>query len=166
MSNILVMNGFSQAAKSPTVAVLADGQNVNVIKYSKEVLKVANTLGDLIFLKLYHHWDRIKLTKIHRVKTDGWEAVPVLGRHKNALDDQAIQECQDYFHDSNMPDILILITGDKDFAGLVESFLAASRRVIIIGRRNSVSHRLKRLVKQDCLWVEELSNCFLPSLEN
>ncbi|PZV14877.1 MAG: hypothetical protein DCF21_12400 [Leptolyngbya sp.] len=142
-----------------TVAILVDGQNVDACKYSRDILNLAMGLGELSFSWFYHHWDRMKLYEMKRMKDDGWETINVLEAGKNALDYQAMNEIKQRCNIQGMPDILILVTCDKDFLPLVKDFLRAKRRVIIVGRRNAISHRLLSWVHHDFYWVEELSRC-------
>jgi hypothetical protein len=138
-----------------TVAVFADGQNVCLKKYGSIILDFVNSLGDIPFLWAYHHWRTIPQEIEHRLQLQGWQCVDVAVKTKNELDNRLISDFNRLSHHW-MPDILVLVTGDKDFSSLVKSCQASGRRVIIIGRQNNVSKRLQKLNPKDVFFVENL----------
>lgn len=145
----------SQSSRA-SVAVLVDGQNVNVLKYNRDVLNFVANLGEPSLLWFFHHWSDVRPSKVKKVETDGWEIINVREKGKNALDYQAIKAFREHCEASVMPDILVLITCDKDFLPLVKDHLQAGREVFVIGRRNAISHRLLSWVGSNFYWVEEL----------
>ena len=67
---------------------------------------------------------------------------------KNQLDYQLIKDCEQLCR-CWQPDIIILISGDMDFKGLVKTHREQGRRVIVIGRRDNVSKQLQRWFPDD-----------------
>ena len=138
------------------VAIFADGQNVNLFKYSQAIIDFAEQLGEVPILWAYDYWRRFKESVQQKLHTDGWQCLDIAGSIKNRLDDLLIKDCQQLCR-SWQPDVIVLISGDKDFECLVKTHLAQGRRVVVIGRRDHVSKRLKRWIPNDVYFVEDLA---------
>ncbi|MBD1875338.1 NYN domain-containing protein [Nodosilinea sp. FACHB-131] len=145
----------SEKLQRPTVAVFADGQNVCLKKYGSTIIDFVNSLGDIPFLYAYHHWRAIPKETEHKLQLQGWQCVDVAVKTRNELDNRLMS---DFARLSIhwMPDILVLVTGDKDFSPLIRACQMSERRVIVIGRHNNVSQRLQKLNPKDIFFVEDL----------
>ncbi|MEM1256528.1 MAG: NYN domain-containing protein [Cyanobacteria bacterium P01_H01_bin.21] len=138
------------------MAIFADGQNVDLSKYSQAIIHFAEQLGDVSILWAYHYWRKVKESAQQKLHTDGWQCLDIAGTIKNRIDDLLIKDYQQLCR-SWQPDIIVLISGDKDFEYLVKAHLAQGRRVVVIGRRDHVSKRLKRWIPNDVYFVEDLA---------
>jgi uncharacterized protein (TIGR00288 family) len=140
---------------SRTIAVVADGQNVSVMKHSEVILRFVQQFGEVPILWAYHDWKKVKESKQKRFQALGWQCLSVITRAKNDLDKCLIDDCQRLFQHW-LPDIVVLISGDRDFVPLVKEVLGQGKQVIVIGRQNHVSHRLQVLVPKNVYFVEDL----------
>ncbi len=140
-----------------TLAVLADGQNVNLHKHSQAILTFTfYYLGEPAILSAYYPFRQMKESRENYLREQGWNCPSVPTTGKNALDYQLIRDCKRLIH-NRIPDTLVLVANDRDYVPLVKEALEAECRVIIIGRRNCVSHRLQPLVPlEDIYYVEDL----------
>lgn len=144
-----------EAKKTLTVAVFADGQNINLVKHGAQIIQFAQQkLGQVPFLWAYHSWRQFKQPVQKQLQVDGWQCVDVALSTKNELDNCLISDCRKYCHHL-LADVFVLVSGDKDFAGLVTDLIAIGKQVIVIGRRNHVSLRLQELTM--VYYVEELN---------
>lgn len=145
----------SDSFPRPAVAVFADGQNVCLKKYGSAILDFVNSLGDVPFLYAYHHWRTIPEKTEHRLQLQGWQCIDVAVKEKNELDKRLMG---DFTRLSGhwMPDVVVLVTGDKDFLPLIKSCQKSGRRVIVIGRHDNVSRRLQKLNPEGVFFVEDL----------
>ena len=143
--------------KPCTVAILADGQNVDLSKYGRPILKFCRHFGEPRIQWAYHHWRLIKETVQERLLTDGWQCLDIGSNAKNKLDQLLISNAKQLDAFGN-PDILVIVSGDKDFAPLVQERLAANQQVKVIGRGGHTSHRLHQLLPNDVYAVERLGS--------
>lgn len=138
-----------------TIAVLADCQNVGVIKHAEAILRFVQQQGETALLWAYHDWQTVKDTKQKHFQTLGWQCLNVCSKQKDALDKSLIRDFQRLLQ-SWIPDIVVLISGDRDFAPLVDEIIRLGKQVIIIGRQNYISHRLINLAPQKVYFLEDL----------
>lgn len=138
-----------------TVAIFADGQNIDLSKYSQAIIHFAEQLGDVSILWAYNYWRKVKESAQQKLHADGWQCLDIAAIIKNRLDDLLIKDCRQLCR-SWQPDVIVLISGDKDFECLVKTHLAQGRRVVVIGRRDHVSKRLQRWIPNDVYFVEDL----------
>lgn len=148
--------GFDSLPR-PSVAVFADGQNVCLKKYGSVILEFVNSLGDVPFLYAYHNWRTISEKIEHRLQLQGWQCIDVAVKEKNELDNRLMSDFN-RLSGHWMPDVLVLVTGDKDFLPLIKSCQKSGRRVIVIGRYNNVSQRLRKLNPEGVFFVEDLQS--------
>ncbi len=138
-----------------TVAVIADGQNINLWQHNEVILNFVSSLGDVALLWAYHHWRDIARAKEQQLWDQRWQCLDIVSKAKNALDRQAMEDFNRICPHLS-PDILVLVTNDGDFAPFIRHHLQADRNVIVIGRSGDISHRLLRLLRSDIYFVEDL----------
>jgi uncharacterized LabA/DUF88 family protein len=149
---------MSKRKKKPvprTVAVVADCQNVGVVKHGEAILRFVQQLGEAPILWAYQDWSRVKESRQKRFQALGWQCLSVVTKAKNDLDNRLIGDCQRLFQHW-LPDIVVLVACDQDFAPLVEKILRRGKQVVVIGRQNHVSQRLRVLVPKSIYFVEHL----------
>jgi hypothetical protein len=144
----------SQGAQ--TVAVFADCQNVgSLFDRRQAVLTFVEQFGSVPLLWAYNYWRKLKPRREFQLHQDGWQTIDVPAQTKNALDEQLIRDCR-RLGGQPFVEVVVLISGDKDFAPLAQWLISKNKRVIVIGRRNHVSHKLRALAPNDVYEIENL----------
>lgn len=139
-----------------TVAVFADGQNVNLFRHSLAILRFIDSLSEAPFLHVYNCWRSISHKKQRKLQSQCWRCIDVLGETKNDLDNCLIKDVSNLCR-VWIPDVLVLVANDGDFAPMVRSYLKTGRKVIVIGNKGKVSKRLQNLLSaKDIYFVEDL----------
>ncbi|MFQ4139586.1 NYN domain-containing protein, partial [Nodosilinea sp. PGN35] len=129
--------------------------------YSAAILNFVNALGDVPCWYAYHHWRSICPRKEEQLQLQSWRCVDIPIIAKNEVDKHLMQDFRDLCR-FREPDILVLITNDGDFAKMVKSYLKPGRQVIVIGYKDKVSHKLRRLLPNGVYFAENLRDC-LPA---
>jgi hypothetical protein len=141
---------------SQAVAVFADCQNVgSLFVHRQAVLTFVEQFDPVPQLCAYHYWRGLKPRRELQLHHDGWLTIDVPIETKNALDEQLIRDCRRLGGRPSI-NIVVLILGDKDFADLAKWLISQHKRVIVIGRRNHISHKLRDLVPNDVYAIEDL----------
>jgi hypothetical protein len=161
-----------QKSQSQRVAMLWDSQNVYLNqKQAESLVAFAKSKGRLEPPKNYYnsHKKNQFTDNIWREKL-GFEGVDVPDPAKDSADKQLVFDCSKRFAIKPSPDIIILVLGDRDFAGLITFLMALGITVIVFARRKSASKKLINLVGEDNFHdVDELSSLcagLKPQLEN
>lgn len=144
------------------VAVAVDGQNVDLLKNSSAILQLASKFGTISIRWAYHDWRKWKLSNQKEIQSQGWQCLDVADRSKNGLDRCMMADCRK-FCASHPPDVLVLVTNDGDFAPLTKELLAQGIKIIVIGRRNGMSEKLKLCLPNGIFYIEDLQRISLAS---
>ena len=149
-----------QKSQSQRVAMLLDSQGVHLNQKQAELLLTfAKSKGRLERPKNYYNPqqknqfnDKIRLEKL------GFQGVDVPSG-KNSADKQLVFDCIKRVAMKPSLDIIILVLGDRDFAGLITVLKGLGITVIVVARRKSASQKLINLVGEDNFHdVDELSS--------
>lgn len=163
--NQLTMSKKQNRQGLQTVAVFADCQNVgSLFDHRQAVLAFTEQFGSVPLLWAYDYWRKMKPRRELQLHKDGWQTIDVPTQTKNALDKQLIRDCRRLGGQPFLK-VVVLISGDKDFAPLAKWLIDQNKRVIVIGRRNHVSQKLRTLVPDDTYEIEGLPNSHLLRLE-
>jgi len=161
-----------QTSKSPRVAMLLDVQNVSLKQKQAELLlDFATSKGRLNWLKIYYNsqHDNQVIAKENLEKL-GFKGIDVPDSGKNSADIKLVFDCTKLFAIKPCPEIIILVLGDRDFAGLIALLMASGKTVIVFARRKSASKKLIKLVgEHNFHYVDELSSLcagLKPQLKN
>ncbi|MEB3288725.1 MAG: NYN domain-containing protein [Leptolyngbya sp.] len=146
----------------PTVVIAVDGQNVGLWKNSNAILKFASDLGTVSIQWVYHNCRNLRPSRESRLQDQDWQFVDVAVSAKNELDRRMMADIKKLCR-SQPPDVLILVTNDKDFAPLVEDMQRQGVKVVVIGRRHGMSKKLKRCLPNDIVYIEDLKPILLAS---
>lgn len=150
---------------SQAVAVFADCQNVgSLFNHRQSVLAFIEQFGPVPLLWAYDYWRKMKPRREIQLQSDGWQTIDVPTQTKNALDEQLIRDCR-RLGEQPFVKVVVLISGDKDFASLAKWLISQNKRVIIIGRRRHVSRKLKTLVPNDVYEIEDLQRVLKHKLK-
>ncbi|TVP69072.1 MAG: NYN domain-containing protein [Leptolyngbya sp. LCM1.Bin17] len=138
-----------------TVAVFADGQNVNLFKHTSAIATMISRFSDKFCLYAYHHWRKISVKKEIKLQRYNWRCIDVPITSKNGLDQRLMQ---DFYHLCQFwqPDVLVLVTNDGDFAPIVKEQLTMGRQVKILGYKGKISKKLTQLLPNDIYFIEDL----------
>ncbi len=146
----------------PTVAVAVDGQNVGLLKNGDAILRFASGLGNVSIQWAYYNYRKLKPRHEAQLQEQEWQCVDVAVCTKNELDHRMMMAVRKLCS-SQPPDILVLVTNDKDFAPLVEYARSQGIKIFVIGRRNGMSKKLKRLLSNGIVYIEDLKQLPLAS---
>ena len=161
-----------QKSQSQRVAMFLDSQNVYLNQKQAELLVAFDkSKGRLEPPKNYYNSQKKnQLTDKIRLEKLGFQGVDVPDSGKNSADKQLVFDCIKRVAIKPSPDIIILVLGDRDFAGLITVLNALGITVIVFARRKSASKKLINLVGEDNFhYVDELSSLcagLKPQLKN
>ncbi|MEG4580696.1 NYN domain-containing protein [Microcoleus sp. MON1_C5] len=150
-----------QKSQSQRVAMSWDTQNVYLNQDQAEfLLAFAKSQGRLEPPKIYYNSQhKNQVNDKNRLEKLGCIGVDVRDSAKNSLDKQLVFDCSKRFAIKPSPDLIILVLGDRDFAGLITFLKALRITVIVFARRKSASKKLINLVGEDNFHdVDELSS--------
>ncbi|PSB35737.1 hypothetical protein C7B69_05435 [filamentous cyanobacterium Phorm 46] len=148
-----------QKSQSQRVAILSDGENVQLNPKQGELLVAfALSKGCLDFQRHYYNpQHKNQVSAKNQLENLGFQGVPVRNSGKNSVDKQFVFDCIKRVATKLSPDIIILVSGDRDFAGLILVLMALGKTVIVFARRESASKKLIKLVGDDNFhYVDEL----------
>ncbi|MEG4500809.1 NYN domain-containing protein [Microcoleus sp. F10-C6] len=160
-----------QKIQSQRVAMFLDSQNVYLKPNQAELLLAfAKSKGRLEPPKSYYNSQKKnQLTHNIRLEKQGFKGVDVPDG-KNSADKQLVFDCIKRVAMKPSLDIIILVLGDRDFAGLITVLKALGITVIVFARRKSASQKLINLVGEDKFhYVDEWSSLcagLKPQLKN
>jgi len=139
------------------VAIYWDLQNVWLNQEQvNSLLEFANSKGCLIFQKVYYN----SLCKNQAFAKDkreslGFRYVDVPCPLKNSADNQLKSDLIDDISSNLSPDIVILVSGDGDFASSVQILQKFCEKSIIIAQQGNVKQKLKEIA-DEFYFVDEL----------
>ncbi|KYC35256.1 hypothetical protein WA1_08865 [Scytonema hofmannii PCC 7110] len=139
------------------ISIYWDSQNVYLTQERVKLLRIyANLKGLIIGIKVYYN----SLREAQVVVKDespifGIKFVDVPCALKNSADNQLVFDVLEDMSSSQPPDIVILISGDGDFAHLVVMLKKLGVEVIVLAQRGNVKRILKE-VAHEVHYVDEL----------
>jgi uncharacterized protein (TIGR00288 family) len=139
------------------VAIYVDLQNVlSIQKEANLLLDFAKFKGDLVETKVYYNSQfQNQTAAIKKLKSLGFDCVDVPCLVKNSADNQLKSDLMDAIYSDRSPDIIILASGDGDFASQVRFLKEGGKKAIVFARRGNVKKQLKNLANQ-FYCIEEL----------
>ncbi|KAM3097734.1 NYN domain-containing protein [Phormidesmis sp. 146-35] len=150
-----MMNMQNFGNSTPSCALYWDWQNVRCTDNEADyLLSWADIVFNLKSKKAYAYWRRENEQREEFLYKIGLECVNIPSRQKNSVDDQLIQDCRSQALNNPQINVVILVSGDKDFAPLVRDLKAKGKWVIIIAQGN-VSKKLRELANE-FYYVSEL----------
>jgi len=150
-----------QKSQSERVAMLWDGQNVYLKQKEAELLvDFAKSKGRLDCQNFYYNSQhKNQVDNKNRLQKLGFQGIDVPDPDKNSADKQLVFDCSKLFANKPSPKIIILVLGDRDFAGLITFLIGLGITVIVFARRDSASKKLIKLVGENNFHdVDELSS--------
>ncbi len=174
MADIHLSSNAQTSQQKNSIGIFCDLQNVNSIKVTGDLLlKFAQLRGSINCQKLYYNSRNKDQTAIiyynsrnkdqtaikNILESLGFDCVDVPDTSPNSADHRLMADCVQLFapQRSPIPNIIILVLGDWDYAGLISILLALGKKVIIFAQRGSASPKLIKLVGDDNFhFVDEL----------
>ncbi len=145
--------------QKPSVSVYWDCQNVHINPFLAQYLKIfAESRGELVALKAYAYWRKENLDFEQRLHELGYDCIDVSITKKNSVDEKLINDGKKQL-DRDPSSLLILVTGDGDFAPLVGKYKAKGIPVIVFAQSGKESQKLKKLADEFYL-VDQLPELF------
>ena len=126
-----------------TISMYIDHQNVNLSQSeARALLRFASAKGQLVCKKLYYNSQCSDQNLAKKL----WEScaltcVDVPCPLKNSADNQLVADC--ISDNSNFyPNLFVIVSGDGDFLGLVNTLQQLNKKVIVIARKGNVKQKL------------------------
>jgi uncharacterized LabA/DUF88 family protein len=144
-----------------SVAILCDIQNVQKIKdKAKLLLDFAQSQGRVDYKKLYYNSHFLSQVCIkNELEILDFESVNVTDSSENSADHRLVADCVKLLAPQSLPipEIIILVSGDWDYAGLITILKAMGKKVIVFAQKGSASPKLMRLVGNNNFYlIDEL----------
>ncbi|WP_341731571.1 NYN domain-containing protein [Microcoleus sp. EPA2] len=169
MMNDHLAIGKQKKQSQPLAALYCDIQNVHLTqKQAKLLLDFAQSKWRLDCFKAYYnsHCKNQLLAK-NKLEELGFQGVDVLSKDKNSADKQLIFDCLKRVAIKPYPDIIIIVSGDRDFAPLISLLLAVGKTIIVFAQRYSASKKLINLVGDDQFhYIDDLPSLFAGNTQN
>jgi NYN domain len=151
------------------VSIFWDLQNVHLTqKQGESLIALAKSKGRLDSLKAYYNSQhQNQLIAKNQLEYLGFQGVDVPSNDKNSADKQLIFECIKRVAIKPSPEIIILVSGDRDFAGLISVMLAVGKTIIVFAQRCKASKKLIKLVGDDRFhYIDDLPSLFAGNTQN
>jgi hypothetical protein len=131
-----------------SVAIFCDIQNVGLITKNADLLVDFAKLEGIIKCKKFYY------NSLHKNQVDaknkfellGFKCVDIPDSSKNSADKRLKDECYEAVAFNSALKIIILVSGDGDFAVLIAILKAMGKKVIVLAQKGSASQRLINLV--------------------
>ena len=159
------MTHVEQSSKKPAsqqknyIGIFVDIQNVSSIKGKGSfLLKFAQSKGRIDCKNVYYnsHYINQVYTK-NKLELIGMKGVDVPDNSENSADYRLINDCINWVAFNPSTNMIILVLGDWDYAGLICILKALRKKVIIFAQRGSESSQLIKLVSNENFYfVDEL----------
>lgn len=140
--------GHTNEAK-PLISIYVDYQNARLsLQQGKLLLEFANAVGRFGCKNVYHNSNCQNQNNACKLDSIGFKCLDVPCPLKNSADNQLIADCIKDVNNNLSPDIVILVSGDGDFAGLVVNLHKLGKKVIIFAQAGNVKQRLKEIADE------------------
>ena len=122
-------------AQKNLVSLYWDWQNVRVSSHqAKCLLNFASVQGDLYIKKVYAYWRRENQRIEEALYNLSFDCLNIPSFTKNSVDRKLIADCKLEVLNNSAINIVILISGDGDFASLVRELKGKDKKVIIFAQ--------------------------------
>ncbi|HAG80648.1 MAG TPA: NYN domain-containing protein [Cyanobacteria bacterium UBA12227] len=148
-----------------SVCIYCDLQNVlSIRQYIDQVLNFAKSPKVLISAKLYYNSSCKNQVSAQKALKRKFTCIDVPCHLKNTADNQLIAECIKDINNNKSLDVVIIVSGDGDFADLVGILKKLGKKVIIFAQRGNVKQKLKELA-DEFYFLEELPQLVVDKTE-
>jgi len=134
--------------KQDSVAIFCDFQNVSSIKkYADLLLDFAKIQGNVNWKNFYYSsYHKNQVDAKNKFESLGFNCVDVPDSSKNSADYRLITDCVNTIAFNPSLNLVILVLGDWDFAGLICILKQMRKKVVILAQKGSASPKLINLV--------------------
>jgi len=144
---------------SSTVALFVDYENIPDVRWASNWIDFAQSKGCLIIQNAYtKHWQNSPADG-SLLKRLGFRLVNVILNIKNSVDCKCMFDCMEVAKRKRSPDIFIFVTGDGDYAEIINFLKRNHKKTIVFARRGSESKRLMGIA-DEFHFVDDLSKNF------
>ncbi|WP_017651557.1 NYN domain-containing protein [Fortiea contorta] len=157
MANANQNQNAQTSQKQPKVGIYCDFQNVYLNQeLAMNLLAFANARGSLISRRVYYNslYENQASAK-ENLRSIGFKCEDVTCSLKNSADNQLKSDLIDDVCNHQSSDIVILVSGDGDFANIVQILQSNGKNVIIFAKRGNVKQKLKERANE-FYFVDEL----------
>ncbi|MEW6496789.1 MAG: NYN domain-containing protein [Cyanobacteriota bacterium] len=159
MTDIALASNVHQ--RNPLIYIAWDIQNVKLKpnklpEFASNLLDFGSARGRLDCKRVYYnsqHTEQASAKNNLDYLGFDWRNVP--SPLKNSADDRLIADCIHRVAIKPSPEVIILVLGDKDFAGLICVLRSLGKKVIIFAQRGSESKKLIKIA-DEFHFVDEL----------
>ncbi|GAB1543011.1 hypothetical protein NUACC21_56850 [Scytonema sp. NUACC21] len=132
------------------ISIYWDSQNVSFTQeLEKDVRVYAKSKGHIIATKVYYNsLGKEQVADRNKPQISGIQFVDVPCPLKNSADNQLIADVVADMSRNPSPDIVILISGDGDFAAPISSLKKLGVECIVLAQRGNVKQRLKEVAHE------------------
>lgn len=147
-------------------------QNVSSIKGNAHfLLEYLQYQGDIKCQRLYYNSTyEAQVSAKNNLESQGFLCVDVPDGSKNSADYRLIADCVEWIAFNPTCNIIVLVLGDWDFAGLISVLTSLGKKVIIFAQKGSENKKLSNLVGNDNFHfindLPKLVNNNFPSHQN
>jgi hypothetical protein len=163
MKDIHLTSNGQASNQQHLVALYWDIQNVKLkskelLDFASKLQKFADCNGRFNCQKVYYNSEYKNQTIAKNILQNlGYKGVNFPCPLKNSADNQLIADCIKWVAFNPYSNIIILVLGDWDYAGLICILKALDKKVIIFAQRGNASQKLIKLVGNDNFhFIEEL----------
>lgn len=142
---------------SSTVALFLDYENVPDVQLAENLIDFAQFKGSLIVQNAYTRQWKESLRDGRFLRRVGFRLISSIFDIKNSVDCKCMDDCLRIAKSKLSPDIFIIVTGDGDYAHLLNILKGYHKRTIVFARRGSESKKLRRIA-HEFYFVDEIED--------
>lgn len=145
-----------------TVALFVDYENVPDVHLAEHWIDFARSKGNLVIQNAYTRQWKNSLSDGSLLKRLGFRLISAIFNIKNSVDCKCMYDCLGVVESESSPDIFIIVTGDGDYAHLLNILKSHRKQTIVFARRGSESKKLKRIA-HEFYFVDEVDEYLLAA---
>ena len=140
------------------VALYLDYENVSDVELVENCIDFAISQGEIVIQNAYTKQWKNSRTDGNFLRRLGFSLVNVILNIKNSVDCKCMFDCMDALQDKSSPDVFIFVTGDGDYAHLLNILNGHHKRTVVFARRGSGSKKLMRIA-HEFYFLDEVFLC-------
>jgi uncharacterized LabA/DUF88 family protein len=144
---------------SNKIALFLDYENVPNVQLAKNWINFAWSKGTLVVQNAYTREWKESRRDGRFLKGLGFCLISAIFDIKNSVDCKCMSDCLRIAKSKSSPDTFIIVTGDGDYAQLLNILKGYKKRTIVVARRGSENKELKRIA-HEFYFVDEFEDCF------
>jgi hypothetical protein len=145
-----------------TVALFVDYENVPDVHLAEHWIDFARSKGNLVIQNANTRQWKNSPSDGSLLKRLGFRLISAIFNIKNSVDCKCMYDCLGVLESKSSPDIFIIVTGDGDYAHLLNILKSQRKQTIVFSRRGSESKKLKRIA-HEFYFVDEVDEYLLAA---